>query len=541
MKIALAQLNCHIGNFSFNADQIVSNIQNAKAAGADLIVFPELAVCGYPPMDLLDSEHFITQCEQTLQSISKICEGIVAIVGCPSRNPSLKGKNLFNSAFLLKDGQIQDVFHKTLLPTYDVFDEYRYFEPNSHFRSADIKGLNVAITICEDLWNEEEDPMYRFSPLEKIENRKIDLVINIAASPFDHDHREKRIGILKRNALKFDAPIIYVNHTGGQNDLIFDGGSLFMDANGSILHESPYFCENLSVVDIRNEASMPSTAPLTKPERTKAALVLGIRDYFNKCGFTDAVLGLSGGVDSALVAVLAKEALGPNHVHPVLMPSAYSSQHSIDDAVELCKMNGLEPRVISIKDIYDGYLSSLHAFFEGKPFDITEENIQSRIRGTILMALSNKHRYVLLNTSNKSELAVGYGTLYGDMAGGLSVIGDLYKTEVYELCGHINHSCLSIPENILTKEPSAELRPGQKDSDSLPPYELLDQILFMHIEGMSSLDQINHAGFDQGIAKKILGLVNRSEYKRFQFAPILRVSTKAFGTGRRFPLVAAYQ
>ena len=540
MKIALAQINCHIGNFNANKGLIIKHIEHSRASGTDLIVFPELAVCGYPPMDLLESADFVTKCTDAIQEIATHCIGITAVVGSPSKNPSPKGKNLFNSAYVLADGEIKSVFHKTLLPTYDVFDEYRYFEPNTEFKTIELNGKRVAITICEDLWNEEDDPMYTFSPLEKTGEGKIDLVINIAASPFDFNHREKRISILQRNAVKFKSPIVYVNHAGAQNDLVFDGGSMVIDADGAILFEATYFNEGLFQTSIPSDIVFANSTDLSKEERIRQALVCGIRDYFRKCGFSDAVLGLSGGVDSALVAVLATEALGSSHVHPVLMPSAFSSEHSVQDALDLCKLNGLTSRTIPINNVYDTFLNELTPAFEGKPFDIAEENVQSRTRGTILMALSNKHRYVLLNTSNKSELAVGYGTLYGDMAGGLSVIGDLYKTEVYALCDHLNSTQMRIPKNILTKEPSAELRPGQKDSDSLPDYDLLDRILFHHIEGKLGSSSLIEMGFDAVVVSKVLSLVNRSEYKRFQFAPIIRVSTKAFGTGRRFPLVASY-
>ncbi|MFN5222713.1 MAG: NAD+ synthase [Bacteroidota bacterium] len=540
MKIALAQINCHIGNFDANTGLIIKHIEQSRASGAELVVFPEMAVCGYPPMDLLESQDFIIRCTKAIDEIAKHCIGITAVVGSPSSNPSPKGKNLFNSAYVLADGKIKDIFHKTLLPTYDVFDEYRYFEPNTVFKTIELNEKRVAVTICEDLWNEEDDPMYTFSPLEKTGDGKIDLVINIAASPFDFNHREKRISILQRNAAKFKSPIVYVNHAGAQNDLVFDGGSMVLDAAGSLLYEASYFEESLSICDLTSPQSSDISIPQSKNERIRQALVCGIRDYFRKCGFKDAVLGLSGGVDSALVAVLAVEALGAEHVHPVLMPSAFSSEHSIQDALELCELNGLKSRTIPINHIYDKFLNELAPSFEGKPFDIAEENVQSRTRGTILMALSNKHRYVLLNTSNKSELAVGYGTLYGDMAGGLSVIGDLYKTEVYALCDHLNSTRIRIPQNILTKAPSAELRPGQKDSDSLPDYDLLDRILFHHIEGKLGSSSMIEMGFDPEVVSKVLSLVSRSEYKRFQFAPIIRVSTKAFGTGRRYPLVASY-
>ncbi|MFN5325426.1 MAG: NAD+ synthase [Bacteroidota bacterium] len=540
MRIALAQINCHIGNLSLNADLIEKNLSRAKESRADLVIFPELAICGYPPMDLLESEEFITNCEKAIADIASRCTGITAIIGGPSRNPSLKGKNLFNSAFVIADGKITDVVHKTLLPTYDVFDEYRYFEPNREFKTIKINQTKIALTICEDIWNEEDDPMYVFSPLEKLKDQGFTMIINIAASPFDYNHREKRISILSRNAIKYNTPLVYVNHTGAQNDLIFDGGSMVMEYSGAVLKELPYFESDLSFFDLNLLTSFPATKPKEKYERIRKALVCGIRDYFQKCGFKNATLGLSGGIDSALVAALATEALGPEHVHPVLMPSAFSSEHSVSDAMELASNLGLNATTIPINKIFDTFIEETKASFRDKPFDLTEENIQSRIRGTILMALANKHGYVLLNTSNKSELAVGYGTLYGDMAGGISVIGDLYKTEVYELCNHLNLKKQIIPKNIITKAPSAELRPGQKDSDSLPDYEILDRLLFMILEQKQGREGLLKYGFDKSLVEKVIQLVNRSEFKRFQFAPILRVSTKAFGSGRRMPLVAKY-
>lgn len=541
MRVAIAQINCHIGNFAQNATTIQNQILQAKEAGADLVVFPELAVCGYPPMDLLDSEEFIQKCEQTIHSIAAVCQGITAIIGSPSRNTASRGKHLFNSAFILNEGSVSTVMHKTLLPTYDVFDEYRYFEPGTEFKTFTFGDLNIAVTICEDLWNEEDDPMYTYSPLEKSGKESFDLIINIAASPFDFEHREKRMAILSRNARKYHSPVLYVNHVGAQNDLVFDGGSMVIDADGELAHECAYFEPTLDLIDFPIRSKTASSVVEGKYDRIRKALICGIRDYFEKCGFKHAVLGLSGGVDSALVAALATEALGAEHVHPVLLPSEYSSEHSIKDAISLCENLGLSYSIIPIQGVYESFLKATETAFEGKPFDIAEENIQSRSRGTILMAIANKHRYVLLNTSNKSELAVGYGTLYGDMAGGLSVIGDLYKTEVYALCNHINRSGAVIPDHILTKAPSAELRPNQKDSDSLPEYEVLDRILFHHIEERLGVDSIVAKGFDESIVSKTVRLVFSSEFKRFQFAPILRVSAKSFGTGRRMPLVAKYQ
>jgi NAD+ synthase (glutamine-hydrolysing) len=482
MKIALAQIDCHIGNFESNTKKIISYIEMGKADGVRVVIFPELAICGYPPLDFLDYHHFNIQCRDAINQIATHCEGITAIVGGPFINPVPEGKNLYNAAFVLENGEVKSVVCKTLLPTYDVFDEYRYFEPNHEFSLIEIDGQKMALTICEDLWNEEDDPMYRFSPMDHLMKQNPALIINIAASPFDYLQREKRQAILQRNATKFNLPVIYVNHAGAQTDILFDGGSLVMNPTGEVTEELNYFNEDFKVVDTRDFVRSPAKEQpiFEKPERIYRALVMGIKGYFNKMNFRNATLGLSGGVDSALVLKLAVDALGADHVFPVMMPSPFSSSHSISDSVELCKNLGIQPHEIPIQTIYDSFLDATQELFAGKTFDVTEENIQARIRGTLLMALSNKNGYILFNTSNKSELAVGYGTLYGDMAGGLSVIGDLYKTEVYELCRYINKDEIFIPENILTKAPSAELRPGQFDTDSLPPYEILDEILRLY-------------------------------------------------------------
>ncbi|MDQ3051778.1 MAG: NAD+ synthase [Bacteroidota bacterium] len=542
MKIALAQINCHIGNFESNTNRILTLIEQARVAKADVVVFPELAICGYPPLDFLDFHHFTMQCENAIVQIASYCTDIVAIIGSPSFNPVLKGKNLYNSAFVCEAGKVKQVVHKTLLPTYDVFDEYRYFEPNYNFDVITIKGHRIALTICEDLWNEEDDPMYVFSPMEKLMEQQPEFIINIAASPFDYRQEEKRKAILKRNVLKYQLPLFYVNHSGAQTDILFDGGSMALNRNGDIIEELAYFAEDFKIIDteLLDNAKPHNRASHEKIERIHQGLVMGISDYFKKMNFSQATLGLSGGIDSALVLVLAVEALGKENVFPVMMPSPFSSGHSLSDSIALCERLGMEALKIEISAIYDQFLQAVAPAFINKPFNVTEENIQARIRGTLLMALCNKHGYILLNTSNKSELAVGYGTLYGDMAGGLSVIGDLYKTEVYEMCRYINRNSEIIPESILTKPPSAELRPGQKDSDSLPEYDVLDAVLFQYIEIRKGPDEIIASGMDVQLVQQVLKLVNTNEYKRFQFAPILRVSAKAFGRGRRMPLVARY-
>ncbi len=542
MKIALAQINCHIGNFQGNSEVILRFIDNARSEGADLIVFPELAISGYPPLDFLEFNHFTKECEKAISLLEKHSNEIDIIIGSPSINPVKEGKNLYNSAYFISKGKVQNIIHKTLLPTYDVFDEYRYFEPNHKFELISSNGIKIALTICEDLWNEEDDPMYINSPMDELMKQKPDLIINIAASPFDYDHEFKRKSILQRNVTKYKIPLFYVNHVGAQTDLVFDGGSMAINSSGVICHELKYFEEDQKTIDLDQlKNSNPVKRKVSsKIEKIHAAVRIGIKDYFNKMAFTKATLGLSGGIDSAVVLVLAVEALGKENVFPVLMPSPFSSEHSISDSIDLCKNLGIENQIISINRIYDEFLSALKPHFEGLPFNVAEENIQARIRGTLLMGLSNKFGYILLNTSNKSELAVGYGTLYGDMCGGLSVIGDLYKTDVYELAEHLNMNSELIPSNIITKAPSAELRPDQKDSDSLPDYDLLDKILYEYIERQQGYDRILKAGYDKHTVQKVLKLVNSNEYKRYQLAPVIRVSCKSFGFGRRMPLVAKY-
>ncbi|MBP9924007.1 MAG: NAD+ synthase [Bacteroidia bacterium] len=548
MRIALAQLNYIIGDFDRNVSLIKQNILKAKESGAELIVFSELNICAYPPQDFLEFDDFILKCYAAAELIAKDCIGIAAIIGLPVRNKKLEGKNLFNTALLLSDGKIVDEVHKALLPTYDIFDEYRYFEPERSFHCINFKGIKIALTICEDLWNIEDDPMYINSPMDILINEKPRLMINIAASPFDYAHAESRKAILKRNALKYNLPLIYVNHVGAQTEIIFDGGSVGMDSKGDVVHELNYFHEDFSIFDFNANTGVLTSAelsPVVNHDSTKIAiihdaLILGIKDYFGKQNFKRAILGLSGGIDSALVTYLASKALGPENVHTILMPSEFSSKGSIDDSLELLKTLGVSHDIIPIKDLLDQYLLALKPVFKDLPFSIAEENIQARIRGGLLMAESNKFGYILLNTSNKSEVAVGYGTLYGDMCGGLSVIGDIYKTQVFELCRYINRNGVIIPENILTKPPSAELRPNQKDSDSLPEYDILDKVLFEYIENRCGPSEIISMGFDEALVRRVLKMVNTNEYKRHQTPPILRVSPKAFGKGRRMPIVGRY-
>lgn len=546
MRIALAQQNYMIGDFEGNRKKIIDAICNAKNQSADIVVFSELCVCGYPPRDFLEFEDFILRCEESVTLIAKECEGIAAIVGSPSRNPVAHGKDLFNSAYFLCDGKVNSVIHKTLLPTYDIFDEVRYFESNTEWRLVDFKGKKIAITICEDIWNTGANPLYVKTPMDELKKLNPDFVINISASPFDYQHQLERISLLKELTTRYQLPVYYCNTVGAQTELIFDGGSLVVSADGNIFSEMNFFEEKLSVFNHDDVVVGNAGFPLGNPagtEKTKLihdALVLGIRDYFRKMNFKKAILGLSGGIDSAVVMCLAVEALGKENVLPVLLPSEFSSSHSVDDSVTLCENLGVKYETISIAPVFNQYLNSLKNSFVGKPFDLAEENLQARVRAGMLMALSNKHQYILLNTSNKSEAAVGYGTLYGDMCGGLSVIGDVYKTEVYQLANYINRKKEIIPQNIILKAPSAELRPNQKDSDSLPEYDVLDKILFQYIEKRRGPRGLVELGFEKNLVDRVLKLVNTSEYKRYQTPPILRVSPKAFGSGRRLPIVGRY-
>ncbi|MDD4373738.1 MAG: NAD+ synthase [Bacteroidales bacterium] len=539
MRIALAQLNYHIGHFEANTLKIVDTAIKAQKLGADLTVFAEMAISGYPPRDFLEFEDFINRCEAQLDRIAEACYDIPIILGAPIRNTTQKGKPLFNAAVYLFQGKKQ-YFRKGLLPDYDVFDEYRYFEPADRFECLNFKGRKIALTVCEDLWNVEDHPLYVKQPMEELILEKPELIINIAASPFDYHQAEKREKVLRKNVEKYQLPLLYVNHVGAQTELLFDGGSMAMDRNGRIISRLHFFEEDLRIVDLDNDDAHPVDDLPGKIERIHDALVMGIRNYFEKLNFTKAVLGLSGGLDSAVTMVLASRALGSKNVHAVLMPSQFSSDHSVQDALDLAKNLGSPYQTIPIKELYIGFEKELSESFQGKTFDVTEENIQARIRGVLLMALSNKFGYILLNTSNKSEAAVGYGTLYGDMNGGLSVLGDVYKTEVFELARFINRDREIIPENTINKPPSAELHPDQKDSDSLPEYELLDRILHAYIEQRMGPEAIAKLGFDPQIVARVLRLVNLNEYKRYQSPPILRVSPKAFGMGRRLPIVARY-
>ncbi|MGQ1910207.1 NAD+ synthase [Marinifilum sp. RC60d5] len=548
MKIALAQLNYHIGNFESNTEKIISCIEKSKKENVDLVIFSELAICGYPPKDLLERKDFVDRTLLALEKVTESCTDIAAVIGGPSINPNTKGKNLYNSAYFISDGKVESIHNKTLLPNYDIFDEYRYFEPNTEFSLVEFKGKKIAITICEDLWenqptdnNFSKSELYTVSPMEELNKLQPDFVVNIAASPFSYNQKDYRTNILKSCSQNYQLPVFYVNQIGAHTELIFDGDSMVLNSKGELACRLQYFEEDYKIVDLNEiENSQIEEKEVDYIEKIHDALVLGLKDYFGKMGFKQATLGLSGGIDSAVTVVLAQRALGKENVRVLLLPSEFSSDHSIKDAVDLAENLGIQYEIVAIQDIFNEFQKSLSPIFGDLPFNVAEENIQARIRGTLMMGLSNKFGHILLNTSNKSEAAVGYGTLYGDMNGGLSVLGDVYKTDVFKMAWFMNKDAEVIPENTIVKPPSAELRPDQKDSDSLPDYDILDGILYRYIEKNMSLEEIINEGFEKETVKKAIRLVNMNEYKRFQTPPILRVSSKAFGFGRKIPLVAKH-
>ncbi len=558
MKIFIAQQNYHIGNFEYNIKKIIAAIETAKEAGGELILFSEMSICGYPARDFVEFNDFIDQCNAALEKIKVHADTIAVVIGGPSRNTEHKGKRLFNAAWFLYEKEVKAEIHKTLLPTYDVFDEYRYFEPAFEWNIIPFKGKKIAITICEDIWNLGDNPLYRICPMDKMMSQQPDFMLNLSASPFDYTHDEDRKATIKANVLKYKIPLFYCNAVGSQTEIVFDGASLVFDKHANLCKSLPMFEEALVAIDLNDDGTIDAPiieyanrvpdkelTPATLEENLNIAqiydaLILGIRDYFQKMGFKKAIIGSSGGIDSAVTLALACDALGAENVRAILMPSPYSTNHSVDDAIQLSKHLNNAYDIIKINDVFQSFLKTLNPIFKGLPFSLAEENIQSRSRGNILMAIANKFGYILLNTSNKSELATGYGTLYGDMAGGLGVLGDCYKLQVYALANYINRNKEIIPLNIISKAPSAELRPNQKDSDSLPDYEILDKLLYQYIEKRMGPAEIKAMGFDACLVDKTLKMVNTNEYKRNQFCPIIRVSPKAFGVGRRVPIVGKY-
>jgi NAD+ synthetase len=547
MKLALAQLNPTIGDLAGNAQKILAQAQRAQQAGADLLLTPELALCGYPPRDLLLDPAFIQALERQLQGLAQACPtGLGLLVGTVTANPEAQtqgGKGLWNSAVLLGEGQVQCRFHKRLLPTYDVFDEDRYFAPGETQGYFLWAGLKIGVTICEDLWNDEAfwgQRRYAHNPLADLAQAGVDLVLNLSASPYSLAKQRLRQALVQHSAQRFQLPIVYANQVGGNDDLIFDGASFVVNCQGHLLCRAQAFAEDLIYLDFETTQGDFLAGPCQPyPEAAAelfAALVLGVKDYLHKCGFSRAVLGLSGGIDSALVAAIAVAALGAENVLGILMPSPYSSDHSLSDALALAQNLGITTHTIPIEPAMATYDQMLAPLFQGMPFGLAEENIQARIRGNVLMAIANKFGHLLLTTGNKSEMAVGYCTLYGDMNGGLAVIADLPKTQVFKLCHWLNRDREVIPANILSKPPSAELKPGQVDQDSLPPYEILDQILEHFIHHHQSRQAIIQAGFEPETVHRVAQLIRRAEFKRRQAAPGLKVTDRAFGSGWRMPI-----
>ncbi len=548
MKIAIAQLNPTIGDITNNAQQIITAAKNAAKQNVRLLLTPELSLCGYPPRDLLLYPDFVESMSNELKAIAiELPRNIAVLIGTVETNPQATSKGqkpLYNSMALLDEGEVKQVFHKRLLPTYDVFDEDRYFEPGYEANYFTLDEIKIGVSICEDLWNDEQfwgKRSYEVNPLEELAQLGVDVIVNLSASPYTVGKQKIREAILHHAATSYQKPILYANQVGGNDDLVFDGNSIAFNSLGQVVIRAKGFEADLVVVELAElvSGSRSPQPPLKSGDANQeiySALVLGVKDYARKCGFTKAILGLSGGIDSALVAAIASKALGAENVLGVLMPSPYSSEHSVSDAIDLVNCLGITSQKIEIKEAMTAYDSILNPMFTGTKFGIAEENIQSRIRGNLLMAIANKFGYLLLSTGNKSEMAVGYCTLYGDMNGGLAVIADVPKTRVFELCRWLNRNGEVIPENIITKPPSAELKPEQKDSDSLPPYEILDNILDRLICQHQSSAKIIKAGHEPEIVSQVIKLVTRAEFKRRQAPPGIKITDRAFGTGWRMPI-----
>ncbi|HET8775097.1 MAG TPA: NAD+ synthase [Thermoanaerobaculia bacterium] len=543
MKVYIGQLNSTVGALDTNAGLIRRAYGEGVRAGADVVLVPELALTGYPPRDLLDRPYFIERTLETRDSLVAMTGDVTLIFGCPIRSPQWCGKPLHNAAVIARNGKVLLEQKKMLLPTYDVFDELRYFEPGREVHLVEIAGTRVGVSICEDFWFDDElfgKKLYCGNPVDDLARQGAEVLLNISASPFNAGKRRIRYDIFAGIARRYDVPLVYVNQVGGNDELLFDGSSIVIDKTGQTIFCAPAFEEHGTLVQLQG-SPCESVLSLSKEEEIGRGLILGLRDYIGKCGFKDVVIGLSGGIDSALTAALAAEALGPEHVTGIAMPSQFSSQHSIDDARTLAQNLGIAFHIVPIQPIYQPYETAVEELFAEKKFDTTNENIQARIRGNILMAWSNRTGALVLTTGNKSELAVGYCTLYGDMAGGLALLGDVYKTMVYRVSRWINRERELIPQSTLTKAPSAELRPNQTDQDTLPPYDVLDGILKLYIEEWLEVDAIAARGFDRDLVARILRLVDTNEFKRAQAAPTLRVSAKAFGSGRDMPIAQRWR
>lgn len=538
MRIGIAQLNSTVGDLEGNLALAIDAYEQLVGQGVDLVVYPELMLCGYPPRDLLLKENFGRDCLNSLQEFARATGPTPGLIGFPEKNEGDAGEPFFNAAAWCMEGSVTQTFRKRLLPTYDVFDEDRYFAPGNSTLMIEYKGKSIAVTICEDVWNLEKD-LYPADPLDEIASEKPDFLINLSASPWYSGKECLRIELLAGVARKVDCPVVYVNSVGGNDELVFDGFSLSLNANGELITSSRSFAEAIEVHDLTDE-SVYKHKDVLPEENLRKALVLGLRDYAHKSGFSKGLIGLSGGIDSAVTAALATEALGADNVIGISLPSAISSDHSKDDARDLAQNLGIAFNTLPIQKIVDAATDELKPLFGDRPTDVTEENLQARARALLLMAVSNKLGALLLTTGNKSELAVGYCTLYGDMCGGLAVISDVPKTQVFALARHLNKDGIAIPENTIEKPPSAELRPDQKDSDSLPEYDVLDAILHAYVEEEKSISTLLASGFDEETVRRIIRLVDLNEYKRKQAAPGLKTTPLAFGVGRRMPIVQKY-
>lgn len=545
MKIAICQYNNIIGDIKGNTKKILEGYQKGINDGVDIVIFPELFLCGYPPLDLVEKREFREAIRNATEEIAKQTTDVGLIFGTITEDyEELIGTGVYNSAVLCYNGKIQFVQSKSLIPNYDVFDEVRYFEPAKEVNIHEFKNEKLGISICEDIWNDEDywkKRRYPVDPVQKQVELGATLLINISASPYAYGKRKLRYNMLSVLTRTDKLPLVYVCYVGAQTELIFDGASMCFDSNGRLCMLGKAFQEDYFVFDTKKNYNEIKHVEDIFEEEALNALILGIRDYARKTGFEKALVGLSGGIDSALVTYLAVQALGKENVHVVLMPSEFSSKGSIEDSEKLIRNLGISSEKISIQSVFNEILRVLNSSFRGKQPDLTEENIQARIRGMFLMALSNKHGYLLCATGNKSELATGYATLYGDMCGALAVIGDVYKTQVYKIVNYINRDKEIIPKEIINKAPSAELRPNQKDQDTLPPYDLLDKILKMYLEEQKEFKEISEAIGEPETVLKVLNMVDRNEFKRKQAAPVLRISTKAFGYGRRYPIVQGWR